>query len=98
MPTYDYHCKKCDYTFEEFQPMTADVLTVCPKCGQASLRRLFGVGAGMVFKGSGFYLTDYKNSGSNSPSTKESTPATKPESKSADSSSPPPKPSTDKKK
>ncbi len=62
MPTYDYQCKECGHTFEEFQSMSADPLTECPSCGKPGLKRLLAGGAGMIFKGSGFYLTDYKKS------------------------------------
>jgi putative FmdB family regulatory protein len=61
MPTYGYKCKKCGYMFEEFQSISAEPLVTCPSCGQPSLRRLLGGGGGMIFKGSGFYQTDYKN-------------------------------------
>ncbi|MBN2068230.1 MAG: zinc ribbon domain-containing protein [Opitutales bacterium] len=60
MPTYDYQCKQCGYTFETFQSMKDDALKVCPKCGQESLKRLIGTGAGVIFQGNGFYETDYK--------------------------------------
>lgn len=60
MPTYDYLCAACGHAFEEFQTMSEPVLTKCPKCGKRRLRRLFGTGAGIIFKGSGFYETDYK--------------------------------------
>jgi putative FmdB family regulatory protein len=60
MPTYDYKCKDCNYTFEIFQNMTAKPLENCPKCG-GKLKRLIGTGAGPIFKGKGFYQTDYKN-------------------------------------
>ncbi|MCB1196360.1 zinc ribbon domain-containing protein [bacterium] len=65
MPTYEYQCQNCNYTFEEFQQMSAAPLTTCPKCS-GTLKRLIGTGAGILFKGSGFYYTDYvkKNSGS----------------------------------
>ncbi len=63
MPTYDYACQKCDHTFEQFQSMRDDPLTKCPACGKKSLKRLVGGGAGLIFKGSGFYITDYKNKG-----------------------------------
>jgi len=59
MPTYDYVCDKCGYKYEKFQSMTADVDTECPECG-GEVRRLIGSGAGVIFKGSGFYETDYK--------------------------------------
>ena len=60
MPTYEYKCKDCGHTFEYFQPMSADPLTKCPECG-GNLKRIIGTGAGAIFKGSGFYQTDYKN-------------------------------------
>jgi len=60
MPTYDYECDACGYTFEEFQSITAKPLKECPKCKKKQLRRLIGSGAGVIFKGSGFYETDYK--------------------------------------
>lgn len=65
MPTYEYQCQDCNYIFEEFQQMSAAPLTTCPKCS-GTLKRLVGTGAGILFKGSGFYYTDYvkKNSGS----------------------------------
>lgn len=60
MPTYEYVCKDCGYEFEEFQSIKADPLTICPKCNGQVIRKI-GMGAGLVFKGSGFYITDYKN-------------------------------------
>lgn len=64
MPTYDYACKQCGHRFEAFQSMKDDALTTCPQCDAEALQRLIGAGAGLVFKGSGFYLTDYKKSSS----------------------------------
>jgi putative FmdB family regulatory protein len=61
MPTYDYACENCGNKFEQFQTITAKPLRVCPKCGQQKLNRLIGSGAGIIFKGSGFYQTDYRN-------------------------------------
>jgi putative FmdB family regulatory protein len=61
MPTYDYECRNCRHTFEAFQSIKEEPLRKCPKCGKASLRRLFGGGMGIIFKGSGFYTTDYKH-------------------------------------
>jgi putative FmdB family regulatory protein len=61
MPTYDYECSACNHTFEEFQSMTAEPLKKCPQCGKPKLRRLFGTGAAVIFKGSGFYQTDYRS-------------------------------------
>ncbi len=66
MPTYDYRCRRCDHRFEAFQSITADPLTKCPRCGKQSLERLIGAGAGIIFKGSGFYVTDYKRGSSGS--------------------------------
>ena len=66
MPTYDYECDACGHRFEEFQSMNDKVLSKCPKCGKRKLRRLIGMGAGIIFKGSGFYSTDYKKNGSSS--------------------------------
>ena len=60
MPTYDYRCDACQHQFEEFQSFSADPLKTCPKCQKDQLRRLFGTGAAVLFKGSGFYETDYK--------------------------------------
>lgn len=61
MPTYDYACKNCDHQFELFQSMTAPVKRKCPECGRNTLQRLIGTGAGVIFKGSGFYETDYRS-------------------------------------
>ena len=60
MPTYEYECTKCEHVFERFQSMTDEPLKRCPKC-RCKLRRLFGSGAGIIFKGSGFYQTDYRS-------------------------------------
>jgi len=61
MPTYDYVCDACKHEFEEFQMMSAKPLKKCPECGKNKLRRLIGTGAGIIFKGSGFYETDYRS-------------------------------------
>ncbi len=61
MPTYDYVCNACDHEFELFQPITANAKRKCPECGRFKLRRLIGPGAAIVFKGSGFYKTDYRS-------------------------------------
>lgn len=88
MPTYEYVCEKCDKTFEVYQPITDAPLKVCPKdrCaqkrwGKGKVKRAIGAGAGLIFKGSGFYITDYR-SDSYKQSAKSDTP----------SSSPPPAP------
>jgi putative FmdB family regulatory protein len=61
MPTYDYVCDACGHEFEEFQSITEPVLRKCPECKKQKLRRLFGTGAAVVFKGSGFYQTDNRS-------------------------------------
>jgi putative FmdB family regulatory protein len=61
MPTYDYVCQACDHEFEEFQSITAKPLRNCPACKKPKLKRLIGTGAGIIFKGSGFYETDYRS-------------------------------------
>ena len=61
MPTYDYECDDCGHTFELFQSINDGVRRKCPDCGKLKLRRLFGTGAAIVFKGSGFYQTDYRS-------------------------------------
>jgi putative FmdB family regulatory protein len=61
MPTYEYACESCGHEFEEFQPITARPLKKCPQCGKMKLRRLIGTGGGVIFKGSGFYQTDYRS-------------------------------------
>src|SRR5262249_26252290 len=61
MPTYDYVCDACEHAFEEFQNFNDEILSKCPKCGKKKLRRLFGSGAAILFKGSGFYETDYRS-------------------------------------
>lgn len=61
MPTYDYECDACGHKFELFQQITAEPEKKCPKCKKNKLRRLFGTGAALMFKGSGFYITDYRS-------------------------------------
>src|SRR5688572_11594415 len=61
MPTYDYVCDACDHKFELFQSITESVKKKCPECKKSKLRRLFGTGAAVMFKGSGFYTTDYRS-------------------------------------
>lgn len=84
MPTYDYECGACGHKFEEFQSISAELLTKCPKCKKKKLVRLFGAGAALVFKGSGFYTTDYR-----SESYKSAAASDKSSSSSSDSSSTP---------
>jgi putative FmdB family regulatory protein len=61
MPTYDYQCDACEHQFEVFQSINEEHLKKCPKCKKNKLRRLFGTGAAIMFKGSGFYQTDYRS-------------------------------------
>lgn len=61
MPTYEYECEACSHNFDEFQSMSEEPLKKCPKCGKKKLRRVFGAGAAILFKGSGFYSTDYRS-------------------------------------
>lgn len=61
MPTYDYVCDACEHTFELFQSIKDDPIKKCPNCGKKKLRRLIGPGAAIIFKGSGFYQTDYRS-------------------------------------
>lgn len=61
MPTYDYHCDHCEHEFELFQGINDPKKRKCPECGKLKLRRLIGTGAAVVFKGSGFYQTDYRS-------------------------------------
>lgn len=61
MPTYDYECDACGHSFEKFQSMSAPLIKKCPQCGKQKVRRLIGTGAGVIFKGSGFYQTDYRS-------------------------------------
>ena len=61
MPFYEYQCSNCGHTLEELQKMSDAPLIKCPKCGKNTLKKLIGTGGGLIFKGSGFYLTDYKN-------------------------------------
>lgn len=83
MPTYEYKCTSCDHRLETMQSMKDAPLTTCPSCGKETLTRLISAGGGMIFKGTGFYLTDYKNAGAGSAASAPSP------------TSPTPKPSTD---
>jgi putative FmdB family regulatory protein len=63
MPTYEYECGACGHRFEKYQSMTEKAIKKCPECGKAKARRLISGGAGVIFKGSGFYQTDYRSKG-----------------------------------
>ena len=71
MPTYEYECRACDYRFEELQSIHDNPLRKCPQCGKLKLARLISAGAGIIFKGSGFYVTDNKSKSSGGPSKQE---------------------------
>ena len=73
MPTYDYRCLKCKKKFERLQRMSEKALTACPYC-KGKVERLIGAGAGLIFKGSGFYQTDYKNKSSDKPAAEKVAP------------------------
>lgn len=60
MPTYEYRCRQCGHEFELFQSMNDEPVKICPKC-QGEVQRLISTGAGLIFKGSGFYITDYRS-------------------------------------
>ncbi|MBI2174809.1 MAG: zinc ribbon domain-containing protein [Candidatus Omnitrophica bacterium] len=83
MPTYEYQCQKCKKPHEAFQSITAKPLTRCPKCG-GQLKRLLGSGSGFIFKGSGFYITDYRRPSYHEAKKKDQPPQSSPASPSAD--------------
>lgn len=97
MPTYDYKCDKCEHEWELFQSITADPVKSCPECKSRKARRVIGPGAGILFKGSGFYQTDYRSDSykkgaeadkkAQSTAKSESKSETKSESKNSDSGS-----------
>lgn len=72
MPTYDYECKGCGHTFDELQSFSEPALTKCPKCKKNKLERLFGGGGAIIFKGGGFYETDYRRAGEKNGQTEKS--------------------------
>ena len=80
MPTYEYRCRKCNHEFEEFQSITAKPLRKCPKC-RGKVQRLISAGNGFIFKGSGFYITDYKKSSERSEKKSDKKPENKSEKK-----------------
>lgn len=77
MPTYEYLCDSCQNQFEQFQSIKARPIRKCPKCGKLSVQRLIGAGAGIIFKGSGFYQTDYRSEGYKKAAESEKKPAEK---------------------
>lgn len=86
MPTYEYECTKCEYLFEKFHSMSDKPVQRCPKC-RHKVRKLVGAGAGIIFKGSGFYETDYKRAGSKPSSESNSSSSSSSESSKSDSKS-----------
>jgi len=84
MPTYDYKCSNCGHKFEKFQSMSSAPVKKCPECGRNTAKRLIGTGAGLIFKGSGFYITDYRSEGYKASAKADSAPV---ETKSTDSKS-----------
>ena len=105
MPTYEYQCSKCGFEFEKFQSITAATLHKCPRCGRRALSRLIGTGAGVIFKGSGFYETDYRSESYKGAAKKETSAVsektgekdTKAETKTAPADKKPAKPKNEKK-
>ena len=91
MPTYEYECNACGHTFEEFQSMSDKALKKCPKCSKLKLQRLIGSGAGIIFKGSGFYETDYKRKEQPKPASESPAPAKSDSSSSSSTESKPAK-------
>ena|SRR5437763_1115229 len=96
MPTYEYICEKCAHQFEQFQSISAKPLTECPramcaqkKWGKGKVKRAISGGAGLLFKGSGFYITDYRSEKYKEAAKKESTPAASKDSKPSGSESKP---------
>jgi len=72
MPTYEYKCDACEHTFETFQSITEEPVRICPICGKKKVRRLISAGGGLLFKGSGFYITDYRSESYKKSAKKES--------------------------
>ena len=96
MPTYEYKCAACGYEFERFQSIKAPPIKKCPECGKSKVKRLIGMGAGLLFKGSGFYITDYRGESYNKAAKADAAPASGGESKPAtDGSSNPAAPKAD---
>lgn len=83
MPTYEYVCTKCGHEMEAFQSMKDEPLKTCPACKRRALKRKVGGGAGLIFKGTGFYITDYKKKSGTKPESGETKAPSKPETKSA---------------
>lgn len=98
MPTYDYECDACGHEMELFQGINDPVKKKCPECGKLKLKRLFGTGAAIVFKGSGFYQTDYRSDGYKKAAEADKKSKSESKSKSSDSKSSDSKPKSSGKK
>ena len=85
MPTYDYTCDACNHAWEEFHSITAEPTKKCPTCGKKKARRLIGAGGGIIFKGTGFYQTDYRSDSYKKSSDADKAPAPSTDSKKSDS-------------
>jgi putative FmdB family regulatory protein len=83
LPTYEYQCTACGHAFEKFQSIKAAPIKKCPECGKAKVKRLIGMGAGLLFKGSGFYITDYRGDSYSKAAKADAAPTTAGESKPA---------------
>lgn len=90
MPTYDYKCASCNHRFEAFQSITEPPVTVCPHCGGNRVVRLISPGAGLIFKGSGFYITDYRKDSYRQEAKKESTASVPMKAETSGAKDPPP--------
>jgi putative FmdB family regulatory protein len=90
MPTYDYICDGCQHEFEAFESIKADPQTICPACTEAKLRRKIGAGAAILFKGSGFYQTDYRSDNYKKRAEADKPAAAKPATDSSSTASPAP--------
>lgn len=97
MPTYEYHCEKCGKNFEVFQSMKDEAFKTCPEAqcqqtpwGHGQVKRLLGTGAGLIFKGSGFYITDYRSDGYKQAAKKDTSSGSSESKPSAPASTPPP--------
>src|SRR6266567_4578490 len=99
MPTYEYECTACGHAFEKFQSIKAEPIKKCPNCGKSKVKRLIGMGAGLLFKGSGFYITDYRGDSYNKAAKADTAPTpaseTKPASDTAAATTTPAAPKAD---
>jgi len=97
MPTYEYHCQNCQYEFEVFQSISSAPIDTCPRCNQKTVTRKISGGSGLIFKGSGFYITDYSRKSKNLPKEKvEPAAASSADKSKSDTASKPDKSNSDK--